>query len=159
MSNELKVRAEGDREIVMTRGFAAPRRLVYEAYTKPELLVRWLGVTGGWTLAVCEVDLREGGEYRWVWRHPEHGEMGMRGVYRELEAPGRIVCTEVFDEAWYPGEGLVTVVFVEQAGVTSMTVTLRYESREARDGVLRSPMESGVAKSYDNLAALVATML
>jgi uncharacterized protein YndB with AHSA1/START domain len=152
----LKLTASGDREIVMTRVFDAPRSMVFDAYTKPELLKRWLGVFGGWTMPVCEVDLRVGGAYRFVWRGPD-GEMGIRGIYREVVRPERLVNTEKFDEAWYPGEGLVTMVLAEQGGKTTMTVTLRYESREAREAVLKSPMEGGVAESYDNLAALLAS--
>src|SRR5262245_52567013 len=151
MRNALKVTAAGDREIVMTRDFDAPRQLVFAAYTKPELLRRWLGVHAGWTLAVCEIDLRVGGAYRYVWRHPEQGEMGMGGVYREVVPPERIVCTEKFDQAWYPGEAVGTVALVERGGKTSLTHTILYESREARDAVLASPMEQGVAASYDRL--------
>jgi len=155
-SGALKVTARSDREIVMTRVFEAPGNLVFDAYTKPELLKRWLGVFGGWTMPVCEVDLRAGGAYRFVWRGPD-GEMGIRGIYREVARPERLVNTEKFDEAWYPGEGLVTMVLAEQGGKTTMTVTLRYESREARDAVLKSPMEGGIAESYDKLAALLAS--
>lgn len=157
-TGSLKVTTPSDREIAMTRVFDAPRSLVFDAFTKPELLKRWLGVFGGWSLAVCEVDLRVGGTYRYVWRGPDGAEMGMRGVYREVVRPERIVATESFDEPWYPGEALDTTVFIEQSGKTTLTTTVLYESREARDGVLKSPMESGVAASYDNLAELLASM-
>jgi uncharacterized protein YndB with AHSA1/START domain len=154
----LTIDARGDREIVIKRVFDASRELVYEAYTKPERLVRWLGVFGGWEFAVCEVDLREGGTYRWVWRDSTRTkEMGVSGVYREISAPDRIVCTEQFDDAWYKGEALVTVTFVEHAGMTTMTTTLRYESTETRDAVLKSPMEGGLSQSYDRLAGVLAT--
>ena len=155
-SGALKVTARSDREIVMTRIFDAPRNLVFDAYTKPELLKRWLGVFGGYSMPVCEVDLRVGGAYRFVWRGPDGAEMGVRGVYREVVRPERLVHTEKFDEAWYPGESLITTVLAEQGGKTTLTVTMRYESREARDAVLKSPMESGVAQSYDKLAVLLA---
>ena len=155
-SGALKVTARSDREIVMTRIFDAPRNLVFDAYTKPELLKRWLGVFGGYSMPVCEVDLRVGGAYRFVWRGPDGAEMGVRGVYREVVRPERLVHTEKFDEAWYPGESLITTVLAEQGGKTTLTVTMRYESREARDAVLKSPMESGVAQSYDKLAELLA---
>jgi len=155
-SGALKVTARSDREIVMTRVFDAPRNLVFDAYTKPELLKRWLGVFGGYSMPVCEVDLRVGGAYRFVWRGPDGAEMGVRGVYREVVRPERLVHTEKFDEAWYPGESLITTVLAEQGGKTTLTVTMRYESREARDAVLKSPMESGVAQSYDKLAELLA---
>jgi len=155
-SGALKVTARSDREIVMTRVFDAPRNLVFDAYTKPELLKRWLGVFGGYSMPVCEVDLRVGGTYRFVWRGPDGAEMGVRGVYREVVRPERLVHTEKFDKAWYPGESLITTVLAEQGGKTTLTVTMRYESREARDAVLKSPMESGVAQSYDKLAELLA---
>jgi len=157
-SSTLKITARGDREIVMTRVFDAPRHLVFEAFTKPELLKRWLLGPPGWSMPVCEIDLRVGGRYRYVWRNAKGTEMGMGGVYREIVVPERIVATEKFDEAWYPGEALGTVVLVEQSGKTTLTQTLLYESREARDGVLKSPMESGVAASYDRLAEVLATL-
>ena len=156
-TGNLKVTARGDREIVMTRVFDAPRELVFDAYTKPELVKRWLGVFGGWTLPVCEIDLRVGGKYRFVWRNADGSSMGMGGVYREIVRPDRLVNTEKFDDAWYPGEALITSVLVEKAGKTTLTVTMRYDSGEARDAVLRSPMEGGVAVSYDNLAELLAS--
>lgn len=155
----LQVTANGEREIVMTRTFNAPRKLVWEAFTKPELLKRWLLGPPGWTLAVCEINLKVGGCYRYVWRRESDGfEMGMGGVYREIVVPERIVATERFDEAWYPGEGLGTVALVEQDGKTKLTQTLLYESRDARDGVLKSPMEKGVGMSYDRLAEVLASL-
>ena len=141
----------------MTRVFDAPRHLVFAAYTTPALLKRWLGVHGGWTLAVCEIDLRVGGAYRYVWRGPNGAEMGMRGVYREIVPPRRIVTTEIFDQPWYPGEAVGTLDLVEQGGRTTLTLAVRYESREARDGVLKSPMEQGIAAGFDKLAEVLAS--
>src|ERR671918_1496223 len=114
----LKVTTPTDREIAMTRVFDAPRNLVFDAYTKPELVQRWLGVHGGWSWSVCEIDLRVGGAYRFVWRGLGGGEMGMRGVYREVVVPERIVATEAFDQSWYPGEAVSTVTLVEQGDRT-----------------------------------------
>lgn len=160
MSNagSLRVTTPTDREIAMTRVFDAPRRLVFDAYTKPELLQRWLGVQNGWSLAVCEIDLRVGGTYRYVWRRPDGREMGMRGVYREIVAPERVVATESFDDPWYEGEAVGTTEFVEQGGMTTLTITVLYASKEVRDAVLRSPMEEGVARSFDKLAELLASV-
>ncbi|HTD21760.1 MAG TPA: SRPBCC family protein [Terriglobales bacterium] len=155
-SGTLKVTTRGDREIVMTRVLDAPRRMVFDAFTKPELVKRWLLGPPGWSMPVCEIDLRVGGSYRYVWRHVNGNEMGMGGVYREIVAPERIVATEKFDEAWYPGEAVGTLLLVEQGGKTTITQTVLYESRETRDGVLKSPMESGVAASYDKLAEMLA---
>ena len=154
----LRVTAIGDREIAITRDFAAPRRLVFDAYTKPELVRRWLLGPEGWSMPVCEIDLRVGGAYRYVWRHLQNGaEMGMGGVFREIAAPERLVATEKFDQSWYPGEALNTLELVERSGRTFLTQTMRYESREARDAVLKSPMEQGLAVGFDRLEALLTS--
>jgi uncharacterized protein YndB with AHSA1/START domain len=158
-SGALQVTARGDREIVMTRDFDAPRHLVFDALTIPELLTRWLGVFGGWSMAVCEIDLRVGGSFRYLWRGPEGVEIGMRGVYREIVPAERIVSTELFDDPWYPGEAVGTSVLVERGGTTTLTNTVVYATKEARDGVLKSPMESGMAKGYDALDAVLASTL
>src|ERR1700732_1714068 len=107
----LKVTTPTDREIVLTRVFDAPRHLVFEAFTRPELLKRWFGPRG-WSLVVCEVDLKVGGGWRFVLRSPDGKEMGMRGIYLEIDRPARSVHMESFDD--YPGESQVTSVFVEQ---------------------------------------------
>ena len=154
----LKLTRPSDREIAMTRVFDAPRKLVFDAHTKPDLVRQWLLGPPGWSMPVCEMDVRVGGKYRWVWRHDANGTaMGMGGVYREVRAPERLVSTEKFDEAWYPGEALNTLVLVEKGGRTTLTQTMRYESREARDAVLKSDMERGVAASYDRLAELLVS--
>lgn len=151
-SGTFDITAYGDREIVVTRVFDAPRQLVFDAYTKPELIKRWLLGPDGWSMPVCEVDLRAGGKYRYVWKSDSDGrEMGMGGVYREVLAPERIVATEAFDEAWYPGEAVGTIVLVERNGKTTLTQTIIYNSRETRDAVLKSPMQYGMAMSYDRL--------
>jgi len=158
MSNPLRVTAHGDLEIVMTRIFDAPRSLVFDAWTKPELLQRWLGVHSGWTMPVCEVDLRVGGAYRYVWRGPDGMEMGVSGVFLEVVVPERIVTTEKFDQAWYPGGALVTHVLTEHDGRTTCTINLRYDSTEARDAVLASPMESGFGAGCMKLDELLASL-
>jgi uncharacterized protein YndB with AHSA1/START domain len=151
----LAIAAKGDREITMTRRFAAPVPLVFEAWTNPALLRRWLLGPPGWTMPVCEVDFRVGGAYRYEWRNEQGQTMGVGGVYREIDPPHHFAATERFDQAWYPGESLITITFAEQDGETEMTTTMRYESTAARDGVLKSPMEGGVKQSYDRLAAIV----
>lgn len=154
---KLQITTPSDREIAMTRAFDAPRKLVYDAWTRPELLKRWLGVRGGWTMAVCEIDLKVGGRYRYVWRGPTGNEMGMGGVYREVAPPERLVATEKFDDPWYEGEAVDTTVFVEHDGKTTVTTTVLYATKEARDGVLQSPMERGVAESYNVLDEVLAS--
>jgi uncharacterized protein YndB with AHSA1/START domain len=153
----VRITTPTDREIAMTRVFDAPRALVFEAYTKPELLKRWLGAFGGWSLAVCEVDLRIGGTYRYEWRKANGINMGASGVYREVTPPERIVATERFDDEWYEGEAVATITFTERAGKTTLTHTMRYDSKQTRDAVLKSPMDTGVTASYDKLAELLAS--
>lgn len=158
-TSTLQLTTPTEREIAMTRVFDAPRTLVFDAHTKPELVRRWLLGPPGWSMPECEIDLRVGGKYRYVWRHDRDGTMmGMGGVYREIQAPERLVATEKFDESWYPGEAVDTIVLVEQGGKTTLTQTMLYESREARDAVLKSPMEQGVAIGYDRLADLLQTL-
>ncbi len=154
---KLQVTTPSDREIAMIRVFDAPRSMLFDAWTKPELLKRWL-VRSGWTFPVCEIDLKVGGKYRWVWRSPTGKEMGMGGVYREIVRPERIVATEKFDEPWYEGEAIDTMTFVEKGGKTTLTTTVLYASRAVRDSVLQSPMEQGIAENYDNLEKLLATI-
>ncbi|MEO7794107.1 MAG: SRPBCC family protein [Thermoanaerobaculia bacterium] len=152
---KLQITTPSDREIAMSREFRAPQALVWEAYTRPEHLTRWLGVHNGWTFPICEMDLQVGGNYRWVWRSPNGMEMAMGGVYREIAPSRRIVCTERFDNPWYEGEAVDTVEFVEKSGVTTLTMTVLYDSKAIRDAVLQSPMESGVAAGFDKLEALL----
>jgi uncharacterized protein YndB with AHSA1/START domain len=153
---QLEITTPSDREIAMTRTFDAPRRLVFDAWTKPELLSRWLGVFGGHTMTTCEVDLRVGGKYRWVWSTPNQPDMGMGGVFREVVVPERLVATEKFDDPWYEGEAIVTTTFTEKGGRTTVTSVMKYDSRKIRDAVLASPMETGVAASYDALERILA---
>jgi uncharacterized protein YndB with AHSA1/START domain len=144
-----------EREIAVTRIFDAPRQAVFDALTRPELLKRWMFGPDAWSLPVCESDLRAGGALRFLWRGPGM-DMGMSGVYREVAPPGRLVHTEVFDEDWTGGETVVTTLLTEQGGRTTLTTTILYTSREARDAVLKTPMAEGMATSYDRLAALIA---
>ena len=153
----LTVTAKGDREIVMTRTFNAPRRLVWDAYTKPELVKRWLLGPEGWYFIQCDIDFRVGGKYRYVWKNDAKGQtLGLGGEYREIDKPGRIVNTEQFDD--FPGEALTTVELAEHNGVTTLITTVHSPSREARDGMLQTGMEKGVGRSYDLLDDVLATM-
>jgi uncharacterized protein YndB with AHSA1/START domain len=149
----LQVTTPTDNEIVLTRVFNAPRQLVMDAFSKPELLKRWFGPRG-FTLATCEVDYKVGGGWRFILRSPDGKDMGMRGKYLEI-GPDRTVHIESFDD--YPGESTVTAVFTEHEGQTTMSATVRYPSREIRDIVIQSGMEHGAAESYDKLAELLAT--
>src|ERR1700746_908885 len=105
----LKISAQGDRELLMTRTLNAPRQMVFDAFTKPDLVRRWLLGPDGWTMPVCEIDLRVGGRYRYVWRKESTGyEMGIGGVFHEIVPPAKLVATEKFDDSWYPGEAVDT---------------------------------------------------
>lgn len=155
---KLEITLPSDREIAMTRAFNAPRAMVFDAWTTPELVRRWMGAFGGWTMPVCDIDLRVGGTYRFVWRNTDtEMEMGMGGVYREIVVPERIVATEKYDDAWYEGDGSWVVTFTEEDGRTTMVQTVTYASKEVRDAVLQSPMETGVAANYDRLEELLAS--
>jgi uncharacterized protein YndB with AHSA1/START domain len=144
--------AQGDREIAITRIFDAKSQLVYDAMTKPELMKRWLFGPDGWELAVCEVDLRPGGVFRYVWRHKARGtDMGMGGIFLELDAPAKIVHKEVFEEDWTGGETVVTTWLTELGGRTKLEMTIRYASSEARDGALKSGMAQGMEAGYARL--------
>jgi uncharacterized protein YndB with AHSA1/START domain len=147
----LEVTTPTDRSIALTRAFDAPRDLVFEAYTRPALLKRWFGPPG-WTLVVCEIDLRVGGRWRFEMEKVGGARMGFGGVYQEIVRPERIVSSEKFDDAWYQGDATSTVTFVERSGKTTLTMTVVYESEEVRDAVLQSGMETGVAASYERLA-------
>jgi len=154
-SSTLKVTTPSDREIAMTRVFNAPRHLVFEALTKPDLVKQWLVGPPGWSMPICEIGLRVGGAYRFQWSGPDGAKMGSRGIFREIVPQERYVATERFDEPWYPGEAVITTTLSEQGGKTTLTLTILYESREARDIALKTPMDKGVAMSYDRLEELL----
>ena len=138
-----------DREIEMTRLFDAPRQLVFDAFTNPAHVPHWFGPRG-WSVPVCEIDLRPGGSWRYVLSGPDGEEMGMSGVYREITPPERIVTTESFDD--YPGESLNTLTLTEEDGKTRYTVTVLYADKETRDAVLASGMSEGAAETLERLA-------
>lgn len=148
----------GDREIVMTRRFDAPPELVFDAFTKPELVKQWLLGPDGWTMPVCEIDLRAGGAYKYRWRAVDgHMEFGVAGTFREVTKPARLVHTEQMEGQ--PGEAVATTEFLDDHGATTMRMTIRHESREIRDMVLAGGMATGVERSYDRLAHMLATPL
>jgi uncharacterized protein YndB with AHSA1/START domain len=147
-----------DREFVLTRVFSAPRRLLFEAWTNPEHVRRWYGCST-MRLAVCEIDLRVGGSYRYVMRASDGGEHTMTGVYREIVPPRRLVYTERYvTEGFASNEAQVTVIFAEHEGMTTLTSTVLHGSREDCDGHLSSGMERGAAEVYDRLEVLLRTM-
>jgi uncharacterized protein YndB with AHSA1/START domain len=145
-----------DLEIRMTRGFDAPARLVFEAFTKPEYMKRWWGPRCV-PLHICEIDFRVGGAFRLVGRGPDNIDHAFHGIYREIVRPERLVFTQIYEP--YPDdEALVTVTLAERDGVTLLTCTILHASKEARDGHVQSGMKDGAAESYDRLAELVASL-
>lgn len=153
-SDTFSAATPSDCEIVLTRLFDAPRRLVFDAMTKPEHVRRWWGrLDERYSITVCEIDLRPSGAWRFVGRGPQ-GEFAFHGVYREIGAPERLVFTEVY-EPFPDAESVVTSVLTEEGGKTRLTVTALYPSRDVRDAVLKSGMARGAGISYDRLEDLV----
>lgn len=155
ISQHLTVESVGHNELLIVRVFDAPRTLVFEAHTRPELVRQWMLGPGGWTMPVCEIDLRPGGAFRYVWRK-DGKDMGMSGTFREVVPPSRIVHTELFDQDWTGGETLVTTTFEEVRGRTTLAVRVRYASEAARAAALKTGMTEGMSDTYDRLAAMIA---
>lgn len=152
-----EVTTPSDTDVCLTRLFDAPRHLVFEVMTKPEHVKRWWGRLGeGYSVPVCEIDLRVGGKWRYVNRHPQ-GEAAFYGEYKEIAPPGRLVFTETMEPYPEPGS-VVTVVLTEEGGKTRMTATVRYPSLEVRDLVIGTGMARGAGISYDRLEDLVAEL-
>ncbi len=149
-----------DRDVVVVRAFKAPRSLVFDAWTKPELVKRWLLGPPGWSMPVCEMDARPGGKFRWRWRSDEDGkEFGFEGEFREVVRPSRIVHVERYDPGEVGGEmgeALVTSELTETNGITTHKMTIHYDSREVRDAVLKTGMTDGMELSYQNLDNVLA---
>jgi uncharacterized protein YndB with AHSA1/START domain len=145
-----------DLEIRLTRLFDAPPELIFEAMHTPEHVKNWWGcLAEGYSVPVCEIDLRPGGAWRFVNRTPNGKLVAFHGVYREIEAPRRVVFTEIYEE--YPDvESVVTSELTEENGKTRLTVTSWYPSIEVRNLVLKSGMDRGAALSYDRLEDVVA---
>jgi len=160
--DKAQVTLPSDREVKVTRSFKAARPLVYRAYTEPALVQRWLLGPPGWSMPVCEMDVRVGGRYRWRWRSDKDAsEFGFAGTFREVQAPSRLVHTEMYDPGTvsdeYPQkEALVTVTFAEDDGVTTVTTLIDFGSKEARDGAIATGMTDGMEQSYRLLDELLS---
>ena len=141
-----------DREVAWTRSFAAPRERVFRALTEPEHLQRWMLGPDGWTMPICEMDLRVGGGWRCVWRNGDGEEFEMHGVFREIERPARVSYTESMG----PSAALQTIVLTEAGGITTMVSSLLYGSQAERDAAIATGMEKGAAQSYDRVTEIVA---
>jgi uncharacterized protein YndB with AHSA1/START domain len=156
----LQVTTPGDREIVMTRTFDAPRALVWEAMSKPDLLKRWLLGPPGWTMVECENDVRAGGKSRFVWRSSDGRDLAMHGAYREVTPPERAVRTESMLIGRDPETPAVvtTLVLSERDGRTHLTLTVTCPSKEVRDGMIAAGMERGIIASYQRLDEVLGSM-
>ena len=145
-----------EREVVMTRVFNAPRRLVWEAWTDPKHIPQWMTGPAGWTMPICELDLRPGGAWHFVWRGADGTDMEMSGVYKEITPPERLVATESWGGDW--PETLNTLTLTEENGKTTLTNRILYASQEARNAALKTGMESGVVESFDRLEGYLSTL-
>jgi uncharacterized protein YndB with AHSA1/START domain len=148
-ADNYSVTAPNDLEILVTRTFNAPRELVFQAFTDPQYIPRWMLGPDGWSMPVCEIDLRVGGAWHMVWRRDDGTEMEMRGVYREIDPPARLVTTESWGGDW--PETVNSFVLAEHAGRTTLTQTMRYPSKQARDRALQTGIKEGMAMSFARL--------
>ena len=155
--SDMTLKPQGDREIVVVRSFNAPRDLVFDAFSKPELVQRWMLGTDGWSMPVCTIDFKVGGKGRYEWKSPDgqHG-MALSTEFVEIVPPARIVHKEVFDGTPQPVESIITSTFVETAGRTTLTMVIRYPSPDVRDFMLKSGMEHGMSQSFQRLATMLA---
>jgi uncharacterized protein YndB with AHSA1/START domain len=160
--DKAQVTLPSDREVQVVRSFRAPRALVYRAHTEPELVKRWMLGPPGWSMPVCEMDVRPGGRYRWRWRSDKDGsEFGFAGTFKEVQPPSKIVHTEAFDpgsidENYPPGEAIVTLTLTEDGGVTTITSRIDFGSKDARDAAVATGMTDGMEQSYQLLDGLLA---
>lgn len=167
MSNVTNTKAQvslpSDTEVRVTRDFKGPRKLVWQAHTDPQIFQRWIGGYPGWTMPVCEMDVRSGGKYRWRWRHEENNqEFGFFGEFREVEAPALLVQAEYFDPGTMGGAmddsapTLNRTTFTEANGITTLVTLIKYVSKDARDAALSTGMTDGMEISFARLDTIVA---
>jgi uncharacterized protein YndB with AHSA1/START domain len=155
-THSMKLSTPSDRELVVTRIFDAPRELVFDAWTNPKYIPQWLLGPEGWTMPVCEVDLREGGAWHFVWRKSDGAEMEMRGTYREIRPPERLVSIESWGGDW--PETVNTLVLTEEGGQTTATMTILYPSKEAREAAMQTGMTKGMEMTFDRLEKYLQSM-
>ncbi len=156
---DLQIALPSDREIALSRVFKAPRRLVFDAFTRPDLVRRWLAGPPGWDFTVCDIDLSVGGSYHYVWRRQtDQAETAMYGIFRDI-VPDRLVASEMTDDSLCAGRIFDTTVLVDHGATTILKLAALYETREARDAILASDMLKGMAAGYDRLAAFLASLV
>ena len=157
MTKPVEVTLPSDREVRVVRSFKAPKQLVWDAHTKPDLVQKWMGGYPGWSMPVCEMDVCEGGKYRWRWRSDEDGkEFGFHGEFTEVKPVTRIVHEEYYDPGDVGGSMttdpcIVASDYAEAGGVTTLTITMQFASKEARDGAVATGMTDGMEFSYQRL--------
>jgi uncharacterized protein YndB with AHSA1/START domain len=152
----LEISAPSATEILITRQFNAPRELVFDCHTVPSLVRRWLLGPPGWTMPTCDIDLKIGGRYRYVWAGPNGEAMAVSGEHREIIRPERLVSTQIFDEDWAGGETINTLIFTEAGGMTVLNQSVLHSSEKARDMALATGMAEGLEAGYGLLDALLA---
>ena len=157
MPKPLTIATPGDRQIVVTRSFDAPRDLVFLCYSKPELLRRWYGMPD-WTTHICEIDFRVGGKWRLGQRSPDGYELASQGLYTAIVPPERIEQTEYYDDNWTQGGTVNVLTLAEHDGVTTATLTVTYTSPEARAAAAASPMAEGMEIGFRRLDAALAEL-
>lgn len=156
----LDISLPSDRELRIKRSFSAPRQLVWDCHTKPELVRRWLLGPPGWEMPVCDIDLRVGGKYRYEWEDKSRGKtMGMDGVFTDVAKPRHLGSREIFDEDWTGGETDVSQAFDEHEGRTTLTLTVHFRSKEARDGAAASGMTEGMDQGYARLDEVLSELV
>jgi uncharacterized protein YndB with AHSA1/START domain len=157
-SGTAKVTLPTDEQILITREFAAPRHLVYRAWTTPELVMRWWSGHRG-EMRSAEIDLRVGGLWRYVMVTRDGTEVAFHGEYREIVPEERIVSTEVFERPWPEGDPAVTTTsFAEADGRTTLTLLTQLGSKEERDAVIATGMETGMQEQMDLLEELARSL-
>lgn len=161
MPKPLEVTQPSDREVRVVRTFNAPRQLVWDAHTKPELIKKWMLGPPGWSMPVCDMDVRVGGAYLWRWRSDADGkEFGFFGDFTEVAKPSALAHTQTYDPgdvggAMYDGEpAVISTAFTEAGGVTTLTLTMLFPSKEARDGAVSTGMTGGMEIGYERLDAM-----
>ena len=159
-NNKLQVSLPSDTEVRVTRDFKAPRALVWRTHVEPTLFQRWIGGYPGWTMPVCEMDVRTGGKYQWRWRDEDGKEFGFHGEFREVNAPEEMTSVEFFDPGTFggamsPNPTINRTTFSEKNGVTTVVVLIKYDSKESRDAAIETGMTEGMEISYARLDTLV----
>lgn len=154
MTSSVNVTTPSDREIVVSREFAAPAQTIFDFHTRPELVQKWLLGPPGWSMPICTIDLKVGGQYRYLWRSEDaESEFGVSGEYREIAAPEQLVHTETMDGV--PGKALCTLTFAQSGGRTTLTTAMLFETPAERDRALQSGMTEGMSQSYDRMETFI----